>query len=494
MEQTFHNHPPRSNIQEVGYVLSIRGSLVYIDGLPGIKIMDMVENETGIRGVISGLEESRVEVWVLDEGTVVPGQLFKKTEKRLTIPASPALLGRAINVLGVPIDNKGQIPKTRAKWLDFERPAKPLKDRSFINTQLITGLTLVDTLIPIGKGQRQLIMGDPHSGKTSFLIDMISSATQEGIISIYASVGKPVAEVRKLIDILTAIKALSKSVFIAATATDPPPLIVLTPLAAFSVAEYFQEMGKDVLIILDDLGAHAKTYRELALLGNRIPGRESYPADMFYTHAHMLERAGKFNQKVGGGSITALPVIEIPLNDFTTYIPTNLMSMTDGHLLFKSSLRALGQHPSIDISLSVSRLGRQTQNRLQNALALRIRQVLSEAVSLDTISRFLGELPAQTQSVLNKRDLIMEAFKQERLSQISSQTQIVLLSLIFTSFFNGKDANFLAKHKSNIIVFFLKYPKLRSFVENVFEIKDLDKLIADLETIVPKLKEAVGNS
>ena len=477
---------------EVGYALSIRGPLVYVDGLPGAKIMDLVENEQGIRGVVSNLQEDRVEVWILDEGTIVPGQLFKKSEKRLKVPASPSFLGRAINALGVPIDNKGQISKTRVEELDFERPAKPLKDRAFINTQLITGLTLVDTIIPIGKGQRQLIMGDPHSGKTSFLIDLISSASQEGIISIFASVGKPVSEVRKLIDILTAVKALSKTVFIAATATDPPPLIILTPASAFSIAEYFQEQGRDVLIILDDLGAHAKVYRELALLGNRIPGRESYPADMFYIHAHLLERAGKFDQRIGGGSITALPVIELPLNDFTTYIPTNLMSMTDGHLLFKSSIRALGQHPSIDISLSVSRLGRQTQNRLQNALSLKIRQVLSEATSLDTVSRFLGELPVETQSILNKRDLIMEVFKQERLSQLSPQTQTVLLSLIFTSYFNDKDVSFLAKHKNSIVVFFLKYPKLRSFVETVFQIKDLDKLIAELETLVPKLKEVVA--
>lgn len=477
--------------QEVGYVLSIRGSLVYIDGLPGIKIMDLVENEQGIRGVVSGLEETRVEVWILDEGTVVPGQLFKRSEKRLKISVSPSLLGRAINALGMPIDNKGQISKTRAKELDFERPAKPLKDRAFINTQLITGLTLIDTIIPIGKGQRQLLMGDAHSGKTSFLIDLISSSSQQGMICVYASIGKPISEVRKLIDILSSIKALSKTVFIAGSATDPTPLIILTTQAAFSVAEYFQEQGQDVLIILDDLGAHAKVYRELALLGNRIPGRESYPADMFYIHAHLLERAGKFEKNLGGGSITALPVIELPLNDFTSYIPTNLMSMTDGHLLFKSSLRALGQHPSIDIPLSVSRVGRQTQNRLQNALSLRIRQILSEASSLDTVSRFLGELPIETKSILKKRDLIMEIFKQERLSHLSPQTQTVLLSFIFTSYFNDKTVDFLVNHKKDLIIFLEKYPKLQLFVKNVFEITSLDKLIAELETLIPKLNQSI---
>lgn len=480
-----------ANREEVGYILSIKGSLIYLDGLPSAKIMDLIENDQGIRAVIAGLKESAVEAWILDEGTVYPGQMFKKSEKKLKISVTPSLLGRTINALGIPLDGKGPISKTRTTELDFERPAKPLKDRQFINTQLVSGLTLIDTLIPIGKGQRQLILGDSHSGKTSFIIDLISTSSAQGIICILASLGKPISELRRLIDILTSIKALSKTILVAASATDSAPLIFLSPQAAFSIAEYFQAQGADVLIILDDLGIHAKVYRELSLLSGRVPGRESYPADMFYIHAHLLERAGKFNASAGGGSITALPVVELPLNDFTTFIPTNIMSMTDGHLLFKSNLRSLGQRPAVDINLSVSRVGRQTQNRIQNALAFKIKQILSQAETLDTISRFSGELPPQTQLILNKRDLIMEILKQDPLSPLSLQMQTILLSLVFTSFLSNKSKAFLSINKKKLINFFTIYPTLKLFANNIFELKSLDQLIQQLETLAPKLRETL---
>ncbi len=485
------NTPPPTS-QEVGYVLSIRGSLIYLDGLPTAKIMDLIESEQGVRAVVAAVLENEVEAWVLDEGTIFPGQMFKKSEKRLKVPASPSLLGRVINALAVPIDGKGPISKTRAIELDFERPAKPLKDRQFIDTQLVTGLTLVDTLIPLGKGQRELVLGDAHSGKTSFIIDMIAQSSSLGMVCIMASLGKPISELRKLIDILTAAKAMSRTVIMAATATDSSPLIFLTPMAAFSLAEYFQSQGLDVLIILDDLGVHAKVYRELALLAGRVPGRESYPADMFYSHAHLLERAGRFTKAVGGGSITALPVIELPLNDFTTFIPTNVMSMTDGHLLFKSSLRTLGQRPAVDISLSVSRVGRQTQNRLQNALAFKIKQVLSEATSLDTVSKFSGELPPQTQSVLFRRDLIMEILKQDQLSPVSLEIQTILLGLVFTSFFNGRNIPYLVKNRSKLSQFFAKpAANLDVLIKSILKLKTVDQLMAELESLVPKLREVI---
>jgi F-type H+/Na+-transporting ATPase subunit alpha len=481
-----------STTQEVGYVLSIRGSIIYLDGLPSAKIMDLLETEQGIRAVVAAIFENQVQAWVLDEGTIFPGQLFKKSANKLQIAATPSLLGRTINAVGVTVDGKGPISKTRATLLDFERPAKPLKDRQFIDTQLVTGLTLVDTLIPIGKGQRQLILGDAHSGKTSFIIDLIAESSAQGMICILASLGKPISELRKMIDILTAAKAMSRTIIVAATATDTSPLIFLTPQAAFSLAEFFQEQGLDVLIVLDDLGLHAKIYRELALLGGLVPGRESYPADMFYAHAHLLERAGRFNKTVGGGSITALPVIELPLNDFTTYIPTNVMSMTDGHLLFKSSLRTLGQRPAVDISLSVSRVGRQTQNRIQNALSFKIKQVLSEAQSLETVSKFSGELPPQTQSILFKRDLIMEILKQDSLSPVSLTIQTLLLSLVFTTFYKGKNKLFFVKNRNNLVKFFNNPPaNIGTLIKSIFQLKSLDQLFTELETIVPKMKEVI---
>lgn len=395
-------------------------------------------------------------------------------------------MGRAINPLGVPIDGKGLLTKLKNSLiLELDKEAPGIESRQFITKQFLTGITLIDTLIPIGRGQRELVLGDAHSGKTGFLIDVIINQRNTGIICVIALVGKPSVVVKNLIDILKSNQALDYTVLVATSSSDPAPLIFLTPKTAFSVAEYFQKKGKDVLLILDDLGAHAKIYREIALLGNKSPGRESYPGDIFYQHAHLLERAGNFLPEYGGGSITALPVIELNLNDFTTLIPTNLMSMTDGHLLFKASLRSQGQTPAIDISLSVSRVGRQTQDPLSNLLSLRVRQVLSEAADMETISRFSTELPVQTQLILRRKDQIMEFLKQDPLTPTIQPIQVILLALPFTSNFSDKDRLFVEKYKRILAEAFLKNPQLTSIT------KLIPKLNSD-EQLIKLLEEAAG--
>ncbi|TSC64743.1 MAG: F-type H+-transporting ATPase subunit alpha [Microgenomates group bacterium Gr01-1014_93] len=473
---------------EVGYVLSIQDYLAYLDGLPGVHINDLVENEQGIRGVVSTLFEDKVEIWILDEGLTYPGQLFKKIDKSLSVNTGDFLLGRAVNSIGMPIDGKGPISKTRGIDLELDQPAPPMQARQFIDTQFISGMTAIDTLIPLGKGQRQLVLGDPHSGKTPFLVDLIVNQTKTGTICIYTAIGKPITAVRSMIDLLTETGALKHTVIIAASSTDSPPQIFYTPYSAMSVAEFFQKQGKDVLIILDDMGIHAKVYRELSLLGGKNPGRESYPGDIFYTHAKLLERAGKFNKTAGGGSITALPIIEIATDDFTTFIPTNLMAMTDGHFIFKADLFAQGFRPAVDIALSVSRVGRQTQIRLQNLLSALIRQILAEASSFETLSRFSGELPPQTQIKLREKAMIDEIIKQEALTFISPFVQTAFLGLIFTSFLKDKNGFFIQKNKQKILRF-LSDPRLKNFTREAATFKNLDQFIAKLELLVPGLKE-----
>ncbi len=480
---------------EVGYVLSCRDYLVYLDGLPSVRVFDMVENDNGIRGVVVGLYPGKVETWILDEGQIFPGELFKKRPDRLMIPVSSFLLGRAINPLGIAIDGKGIIPLNTSKYLEIDQKAPNLSQREFIKEQLITGVTLLDTLVPIGKGQRQLFMGDAHSGKTSLLIDMIMNQAAAGTICIYASIGKPVVEVRKLIDILSSSNAIASTVIVAASATEPSPLIFLTPQTAMTIAEFFQRQGRDVLVILDDLGVHAKIYREISLLGDRLPGRESYPGDIFYTHAHLLERAGKFNSQAGSGSITAIPVIELSLNDFTTFIPTNLMSMTDGHTLFQASLRTQGQKPAIDSSLSVSRVGRQTQMRIQNLLSQKIRQILAEAADLETVSRFSGELPLETQLILKQKEIIVELINQENLAPLPPNFQVALLGLVFTSLIKDekslsgyKDKLYAAKYKKIITQFLDSDPQAKNLVISIANFKTLEELFKALEELVPNLR------
>lgn len=476
--------------QEVGYVVSSREFLVHLDGLLTVRVNDMVESENGLRGLVNSLSNDSIEVLMLDEGRVTPKQLFKRLNFRLGISVGDFLLGRSINPLGVPIDSKGPllVPKT-TPIAELENPAPGIESREFISEQFLTGITLVDTLIPLGNGQRELVMGDAHSGKTSFLIDTIVNQKGTNVVCIIALIGKPAVTVRNLIDTLRANGALDYTVVIATSSSELAPLIFLTPKTAFTVAEYFQKKGRDVLLILDDLGSHAKIYREIALLGNKSPGRESYPGDIFYQHAHLLERAGNFLPQFGGGSITALPVIELNLSDFTTLIPTNIMSMTDGHLLFKSSLRAQGQTPAVDLSLSVSRVGRQTQDTLSNLISSRIRQVLSEALDLETISRFSSELSQETQLKLRRKDLILEFLKQDPFTAIPKVVQVLLLALPFTTFFADKDKTFVEKNKNKLIEAFLKHPQLINIGKSVASLKSDDQLIKSLDEMNLIFKE-----
>lgn len=474
---------------EIGYVVSSREFLVYLDGFPTIRIGDMVQSSEGARGWVNSLDSSRAEVLMLDEGQIAVTQPFGKLQNRLGINAGNFLIGRAVNPLGVPIDGKGLLTASKnGQILELEQAAPGIQYRKFITEQFVTGVTLIDILVPLARGQRELVMGDAHSGKTSFLINSIISQKGTGTICIYAAIGKSVVAIRNLIDLLKANQALDYTVLIAASASELAPLIFLTPKTAFSVAEYFQRQGKNVLLILDDLGTHAKIYREISLLGNKSPGRESYPGDTFYQHAHLIERAGNFNQTVGGGSITALPVIELNLNDFTTLIPTNLMSMTDGHLLFKSSLHSQGQRPAIDIALSVSRVGRQTQNHVVSLVSQRVRQLLSAASELETISHFSSELSPQTQLILRQREIIQEILRQDLSVFIPLEVSAIMLALPFTSFLANKTKNFVARFKNVLIGEFIRNKQLQVITRAVNTLKDDKELIALLEKAGPVLE------
>ncbi len=476
--------------QEIGYVIGSRNYLAYLDGLPTIRVEDIVESDGGIRGIINSLSPESVEVLLLDEGAISPGMSFHATGKKVTVGVGTFLLGRSINPLGLPIDGKGILEKTSTKEeRELDRQAEGIDAREFINTQLTTGITLIDSLVPIGKGQRELVLGDNHSGVSNFLINLIVNQKDSDTICVYAAIGKPASFIRNLMNTLQVNNALSHTVIVATSSTEPTPLIFLTPKSALTIAEYFQQQGKDVLLILDDMGIHAKAYREISLLGGKSPGRESYPGDVFFTHARLLERAGKFNKEAGGGSITALPVMELQLTDFTGFIPTNLMSITDGHLLFKSNLYNKNQRPAIDIALSVSRVGRQTQHSVNNALSRRARQVLAKAQEMETLSRFSTELPAETQLILRQKTLIEEILAQDDLTTIPLHIQSILLALIFSTFLSDKNEGFIKKNKSILITAFTKDPLLTPIAQAVPRLKSDTELIAMLEKVTPKLTE-----
>ena len=480
--------------QEVGYVLSSRNYITYLDGLPTIRVNDLVQNEQGIRGVVNTLLPNQVEVLLLDIGGVYPGQLFKRTGQNLSLQVGDFLLGRAINPLGIAIDGKTSLAKTPSNpYLDLDQNARGIEQREFITEQFISGITIVDSLIPLGLGQRELVIGDAHAGIPNFLTDLIVNQKKTGVICIYAAIGKSATFIKNLINTLKINEALEHTVIVASSSAETPPMILLTPKTALSVAEHFQKQGKNVCIILDDMGTHAKTYRELALLADKSPGRESYPGDIFYSQAKLLERAGKFSKEAGGGSITAFPVVELNLSDFTSFIPTNLISITDGHLLFKSNLYNKNQRPAIDISLSVTRVGRQTQKLVNSLLSRRVRQVLAQAESLETLGRFSAELPPETQLTLRQRWMIDEVIRQEDLELIPLPIQTVLLGLIFTTFLEDKNYQFLKKNKEILIKAFNQNPTLKQVLDAVEEFKTDTDLISALEKLKPEL-EKITNS
>ncbi len=483
---------PATNQQEVGYVISSRDFLVFLDGMPHVKINDLVISETGKRGWVYSLQRNRVEVLMLDEGVVNPGELFKRSENRLSISMGEYLLGRAVNPMGVAIDGKRILATGKDAVSELDRKAPNINMRKFIDEQFVTGITLIDSLIPLGKGQRELVLGDAHSGKTAFTIDLILNQRERNVICIYASIGKPISQLKSLLEVLTHTGAMAYSVVVAASSSEAAPLIYLTPQTAFTIAEYFQKSGRDVLLILDDIGSHAKIYREISLLSGKTPGRESYPGDIFYQHSHLLERAGSFKDENGGGSITAIPVLEVALSDFATFLPTNLVGMTDGHLLFNSNLRNQGTSPAIDISLSVTRVGRQTQDRLQNLLSSRIRELLARAAELQTISKFSAELPFQTRLILKQEEIMDELLNQENSIRINISQQIVLLSLAFTPLFLDKDVEFIKKSKLVILESFTKDETLRSFIDKVKAMENLDQLIKEVAGLVPLFNKLIG--
>lgn len=476
-------------MEEVGLVTASHGYLISLDGLPTVRINDMIQGDKGERGWISNIYPDRVEALLVDEAEVKPGAMFKKINTSLTITVKDTMLGRTVNPLGIPIDGKGPIGKTGSdQVMKIDSSAPDITTREVISDQFDTGVILTDTLIPIGRGQRELILGDARSGTWNYLISTIVNQKQNNMVCIYAAIGKSVTDIRRTIDTLETNHALKYSIVIASSSTDPAPLIFLTPQTAFAIAEYFQKQGRDVFVVLDDLGNHAKTYREMSLLSSRIPGRESYPGDIFYQHAHLLEKAGKFKKEFGGGSITTMPVIEINLNDFTTLIPTNLMAMTDGHLLFKSGLYNKGQRPAIDLSLSVSRIGLKAQSVIQKLVGSKIKAVLAQANQLKTLQSFSAELSPETQLLQKQAQIFEELLKQEELTDIPQDIQVSLLLLTLTKFFISKDLNFIARFKTTIIQAFSQNADLNKLAKQIYGAQTEPEAIQLLEQALPTLE------
>lgn len=466
--------------KEVGYVKSAQSYLLNITGLPSMHINDIILTQSGGRALVTGLEKDTIEALMLDAERPKPGTLFEKSTKGIVIPNTTHLLGRAVTPLGQTIDNQSPLPLDGIS-IDLDKTAPGIDSRELITKQFITGITIVDSLIPVGQGQRELVIGESRSGKSTFLLDLIVNQKNQKTICIYTAIGRSDVDIQKIIQSLEENAAFDYTIVIAASSSQAAPLIYIAPTIAMAVADTFRDKGLDVLLILDDLGAHAKYLREIGLLAGRIPGRESYPADIFYQHSHLVERAGNFNENLGSGSITLLPVVEIEMENFTNLIPTNIMSMTDGHILFSASLRAHGYYPSIEMDRSVTRVGRQTQPLIYKVLADRIRSLLANFHELEKYTRFGSELTPESQLTIKRGNITIELLKQESLTKINYPTQLLLLSLIFTTFFDNKDIEFVRSNKTKIITTLTENETFKNVIESTKR--------SDVDTLINSLKE-----
>lgn len=476
--------------KEVGFVKSIQNYLIYLEGLPSVKINDLIINEQGGLALVTSLNATRVEAVVLDQKFPKSGDVYFYTSKGMQVPQGSKLLGRVIDPLGKPLDGKDfSYEKEGKEKLRLNTIASGIDHRELITEQLITGITLIDLLLPIGKGQRELLFGEPRSGKVAFLLNIIANQKHRNMVCIYTAIGKSEIEIKRLLETLKKTGADEYTIVIAATSSSPTPLIVLAPKTAFALADQFRKNNNDVLLILDDLYTHAKYYRETGLLAGKTPGRESFPGDTFYQHAHLIERAGNFNKASGGGSITLLPVIETGMENLSDLIPTNLMSSTDGHLLFTSDLRAQGQYPAVTINNSVTRVGRQTQPLLFNQLSTKIVSTLAEYDTLKRYRRFGSELTDATIKKLQKGEIILLFLDQPRQSYIDPIIQILMMSLIFTSFYDEREVKQVKEAKSTIINKLAESKEALAYARDLKAYKSIDAFIEILEKNITLFKQ-----
>lgn len=424
-------------IGEIGYVEEINQSIVHVKGLPSVQTNEIVIFESGDLGQVMGLKKEIIEVILLSKNSVRVGSKVARTSQSLEVAVGDELLGKVIDPLGFSLDHLNPFPEPETKRSIDNYPLG-IEYRKRIDVPCETGNSMVDMLIPLGEGQRELILGDRKTGKTVFLLKTLLAQARKGTICIYAAIGKKKTDIKKVDEYLVANGISKSTVVVAASSEDPAGIIFLTPYTAMTIAEYFKDHGRNVLIVLDDLSTHAKYYREISLIAKRFPGRNSYPGDIFYTHAKLLERAGNFKTDKGQVSITCMPVAETTEGDITGYIQTNLMSMTDGHIYFDSDLFSKGRRPAINPFLSVTRVGRQTQTTLRREIN---RELISFLTLFEKMQRFVhfgAELSGTVKSTLNTGEKILAFFNYTSEDIMESNLQTFLFCLLWIGLWQEK--------------------------------------------------------
>ncbi|RLA81978.1 MAG: F0F1 ATP synthase subunit alpha [Deltaproteobacteria bacterium] len=460
------------DVSETGVVISVGDGIARIYGLERVMASELVEFPNGIMGLILNLEEDNVGAAILGEDELIKeGDIVKRTGRIIQVPVGEALVGRVVNPLGQPLDGKGPIEAKEFRPIEEKAPGVVV--RQPVKEPLQTGIKAIDSMIPIGRGQRELIIGDRQTGKTALAIDTIINQKETDVFCIYVAIGQKQSTVAQVVDKLRQHGAMDYTIVVSATASDPAPLQYIAPYAGCTMGEYFRDTGRHALIIYDDLSKHAVAYREMSLLLRRPPGREAYPGDIFYLHSRLLERAAKLSDELGGGSLTALPIIETQAGDISAYIPTNVISITDGQIYLETDLFYAGIRPAVNVGLSVSRVGGNAQIRAMRQVAGSLRLDLAQYRELAAFAQFGSELDKATQAQLARGERLVEILKQGQYQPLPVAKQILIIYAGVNGFLDEFPVSALQKYETQLYQFIEdRYPEIFREIEEKKELDD----------------------
>ena len=488
IRQQIENYESKIAVDEVGTVITLGDGIARVHGLDKVMAGELLEFPHNVAGIAMNLEEDQVGVVLLGEYTEISeGDEVKRTGRIMSVPVGEALVGRVVNSLGQPIDDKG--PIATDQFIALERLAPGVIDRQPVREPMATGLKAIDSMIPIGRGQRELIIGDRQTGKTAVALDTIINSRGNDLICIYNAIGQKRSSIAQVVKILADAGAMDYTIVVAASASEPAPMQYISPYAACAMGEYFRDTKRHALVIYDDLSKHAASYREISLLLRRPPGREAYPGDVFYLHSRLLERASKLSDKMGGGSLTALPIIETQAGDVSAYIPTNVISITDGQIFLETDLFNSGVRPAVNVGISVSRVGGSAQIKAMRQVAGSMKLELAQYRELAAFAQFGSDLDKATQAQLNRGQRLVEVLKQKQFSPLPFSKQILIIFAGTNGFFDDLPVDQVRDFEAELYRYVdATNPAL---LRTIMEKKVLDDALkAEMTKVIKQCKEA----
>ena len=488
LKEEIENFDMMSKDSEVGTVITVGDGIASIYGIDHAMYGEIVTFENGLKGMVQDIRRNEIGCILFGSDTrISEGTKVTRTGKRAGVPVGDAYIGRVVNALGEPIDGKGSIEADGYRPIEQEAPG--IVDRKSVSVPMETGILSIDSMFPIGRGQRELIIGDRQTGKTSIALDTILNQKDKDVICVYVAIGQKASTVAKVVNTLKTNGALGYTIVVSSTASDCAPLQYIAPYAGTAMAEYFMYKGKDVLIVYDDLSKHAVAYRALSLLLGRSPGREAYPGDVFYLHSRLLERSSRLSDENGGGSITALPIIETQAGDVSAYIPTNVISITDGQIFLESGLFAAGMRPAVNVGLSVSRVGGAAQTKAMKKASGSIRIDLAQYREMEVFTQFSSDLDPATKEQLEYGSGLMELLKQPLYHPMSLHEKVITLCAATHKIFLGIDKKEIRQFRLDLMTWFdTKYPNIGEEIEEKKVLSD--ELIDQIVLIAEEFKKS----